>query len=374
MREWRPLNLAGKKEKWLVWVLAVWFLLLSIPSQQFLSIRSSEAASSPQSSTLIWTTEPLKQVFIRVQQKFIGVVPGNYTEPTQADLSTMRTVFSLIDNGISKNDTNSLLKASSVAGQINYQIMPVNDSTTGNRYYVLLEGPDVNRGWGTYFFVAKQDGEKHPRVIIEAPHPVTDFNSQNIAYEVFIGSYPRAYGFFVSGVERTFGLNGQTDMAHRTLSIFEAATEAFAKFGSVVIQIHSFDAVRHPGYPWVIVSTGDGGANGALESITSHLQSSGISVGIFDGFKYEVLAGTNNAQGRYLRAVGAGFVHVEISTTVVFNSTLITSLQSSMTQSLIDGFRFPAYPLDPRIPAIALSVVAIYSFASFRFSKPKLKQ
>jgi len=251
--------------------------------------------------------------------------------------------------------------------------MPVNDSTTGNRYYVLLEGPDVNRGWGTYFFVAKQDGEKHPRVVIEAPHPVTDFNSQNIAYEVFIGSYPRAFGYFVSGVERTFGLNGQTDMAHRTLSVFEAATEAFAKFGSVVIQIHSFDAVRHPGYPWVIVSTGDGGANGALESITSHLQSSGISVGIFDGFKYEVLAGTNNAQGRYLRAVGAGFVHVEISTTVVFNSTLITSLQSSMTQSLIDGFRFPAYPVDPRIPAIALSVVAIYSFASFRFSKPKLK-
>jgi len=85
------------------------------------------------------------------------------------------------------------------------------------------------------------------------------------------------------------------------------------------------------------------------------------------------LAGTNNAQGRYLRAVGAGFVHVEISTTVVFNSTLIASLQNSMTQSLIDGFRFPAYPFDSRIPAIALSVVAIYSFASFRFSKPKLK-
>jgi hypothetical protein len=320
---------------------------------------------------MIWVTEPLQQLFIHIQYKFIGVVPGNYTEPTGADYSTMRRIFSLIDSGISNNDPDSILSASSFASQIDYQLLSVNDSATGNKFYVLVESQNVNRGWGSYFFVAGQNRQSPPRVIIEAPHPVTDFNSQNIAYEIFVNSYPRVFGFFVSGVERTFGPHSQTDMAHRTLSIFETATEAFASLGSVVIQIHSFSVDRHPGYPLVVLSTGDGGVNGALQSVASNLRSSGISVGIFDGFKYERLGATDNAQGRYVRSIWAGFVHMEISSTVVYNSTLISGLQSSVGESVSDGFKFPAYQIDLRIPGITFSVITIFFFASFRFSKPR---
>ncbi len=284
----------------------------------------------------------------------------------------MRRVFSLINSGVLNNDPDSIINASSLAIQINYKLLPINDSATGKRFYVLVETPNVNRGWGSYFFVVGQNQKSSPRVIFEAPHPVTDFNSQNIAYEIFVNSYPHVFGFFVSGVERTLGPKGQTDMAHRTLSIFETATEAFAGFGSVVVQIHSFDANLHPGYPLVVISSGDGGTNGALESIASNLRASGFSVGIFDGFSYETLGGTDNVQGRYLRATWGGFVHVEISSTVMYNLTLISGFQSSVVQSIVDGFRFPTYQIDLRIPAITLSIVGIFLVAGSRFSKFKL--
>jgi len=281
----------------------------------------------------------------------------------------MRRIFSLVDTAITKNDAESISSASSLAGQIDYQLLSVNDSSTGNKFYILVEGPNVNRGWGSYFFIAGQNRLSSPRVIVEAPHPVTDLNSQNIAYEIFVNSYPHVFGFFVSGVERTFGPKGQTDMAHRTLSVFETATEVFTGLGSVVIQIHSFSANLHPQYPLVVLSSGDGGTNGALESIASNLRESGISVGIFDGFKYEALSATTNVQGRYVRAAGGGFTHVEISSTVVYNTTLISNFQQSVVRSVIDGFKFPAYRIDLKIPAITFAVTIALFVARFRTTK-----
>jgi hypothetical protein len=349
---------------------ALLFLIL-LPVYGSQSGKVYSAAAQTSGSGMGWVTRPLEQLFIQVQYKFIGVVPGNYTEPTDTEYSMMRRIFSLIDGGVSGNSSDSIMAASSLASQIDYQLLSVRDSSTGNRFYVLLESQSVNRGWGTYFFAAGQGLLPSPRVIIEAPHPVTDFNSQNIAYEIFTGSYPHVFGYFLSGVERTFGPKGQTDMAHRSLSIFETATEAFARLGSIVIQIHSFDAGRHPGYPLVVLSSGDGGTNGALESIASNLHSSGISVGIFDGFRYEALSATGNIQGRHVRAIGGGFVHAEISSTVVFNSTLISTLQSSFSQSVTDGFKYPAYQIDLRIPAITFSVAIVLFLTRFRFSKSR---
>ncbi len=349
------------------------FLLIS-PIYNFRLLGNALATSGSPNSRIAWVTEPLQDVFIPIQYKFLGVVQGDYVEPTYADLSTMRRIFSLIDSGISNNATDSILAASSLASQIEYQLLPIGDSVTGHKFYVLAEDSNVNRGWGSYFFVAGQNPSSSPRVIVEAPHPVTDFNSQNIAYDMFVNSYPHVIAFFVSGVERTFGPNGQTDMAHRTLSIFEAANEAFAKFGSLVIQIHSFGAALHPGYPLVVLSSGDGGTNGALQSISSSLGSSGISVGIFDGFNYESLGGTDNAQGRYVRTVGGGFVHTEISSNVVYNSTLISGLQSSVIQSIDNGFRFPSYRIDAMIPAISLAVVAGLLFNRLRISESPRKK
>lgn len=319
-----------------------------------------------------WITEPLQQVFNQIQNRIIGLIPGNYTEPTSSDYSTMNRVFTLINSGIAQNNSGSILDASALASEENYQLIPLNDSVTGNKFFVLMENVNVNRGWGSYMFAA----EKSPsatRIILEAPHPVTDFNSQEIAFSIYAGTYPRVTALLVSGVERTFGLAGQTDMAHRSQSIFETAHESLTSFGSVVIQIHGFSAFAHPQEPLVVLSNGDGGLNGALQSIATNLSDASISVGIFDGFTHEKLGAQGNVQGRYARAFGAGFVHTEISSLVVFNATLITQFENSVGQSIISNFRFPAYQLDIKIPAIALGIMCLFFFASFRFSRTKVK-
>ena len=344
-------------------------LLLVIFSTISLPVHHSSVNTTQLPPTgITWVTEPLQQVYNLIQSRFIGLIPGNYTEPSSSDYSTMNTIFGLIDKGISQNDAGSILSASNAATQLKYQVIPVNDSATGNKYYVLMENTTVNRGWGSYLFAA----EKSPsttQVIIEAPHPVTDFNSQQIAYTTFTSAYPHVTAILVSGVERTFGPNGQTDMAHRTQSIFETAHEAFTKFGSVVIQIHGFDAFLHPTEPMVVLSDGDGGINGAVQSIASNLEASNLSVGIFDGFTHEKLGAQKNVQGRYARAFGAGFVHSEISSIVVYNATLITKYENSLTQSISNNFGFPAYQIDIKIPIIALGVMSFFFVASYRFPK-----
>jgi len=346
-------------------------ILLVIVSAFSLPVHHSSVNTTQLPPTgITWITESLQQVYNLIQNRFIGLIPGNYTEPSSTDYSTMSTIFGLIDTGVSQSDAGSILAASSVATQLKYQLIPVNDSATGNKYYVLMENTTVNRGWGSYLFTAERSPST-TRVIIEAPHPVTDFNSQQIAYTIFTSAYPHVTALMVSGVERTFGPNGQTDMAHRTQSIFETAHEAFTKFGSVAIQIHGFDAPHHPTEPLVVLSDGDGGVNGALQGIASNLEAAKLSVGIFDGFTHEKLGAQRNVQGRYARTFGAGFVHSEISSIVVYNDTLITKYENSLTQSILNNFSFPAYQIDIKIPIISLGIMSFFFVAGYRFSKTK---
>jgi hypothetical protein len=161
-------------------------------------------------------------------------------------------------------------------------------------------------------------------------------------------------------------------MAHRTQSIFETAHEAFTKFGSVAIQIHGFDAAHHPTEPLVVLSDGDGGINGALQAIASNLEAANLSVGIFDGFTHEKLGAQKNIQGRYARAFGAGFVHSEISSIVVYNDTLLTQYENSLTKSILNNFGFPAYQIDIKIPIIALGIMSFFFLARYRLPKTNL--
>ena len=58
----------------------------------------------------------------------------------------MSKIFGLIGTGVSQSDAGPILSASNAAVQLNYRLIPVNDSGTGNKYYVLMEDPAVNRG------------------------------------------------------------------------------------------------------------------------------------------------------------------------------------------------------------------------------------
>src|SRR5229473_3001332 len=115
---------------------------------------------------ITWVTEPLQQVYNLIQSRFIGLIPGNYSDPSSSDYSTMSTIFGLIGTGVSQNDAGSIVSASNLATQLRYQLIPVNDSATGNKYYVLMEDTTVNRGWGSYLFAAERSPST-TQVIIE---------------------------------------------------------------------------------------------------------------------------------------------------------------------------------------------------------------
>src|SRR5713101_7387009 len=125
-------------------------ILLVIVSTFSLPVHHSSVNTSQLPPTgITWVTKPLQQVYYLIQNRFIGLIPGNYTEPSSSDYSTMSTIFGLIDTGVSQTDAGSILSASNVAKtQLDYQLIPVNDSATGNKYYVLMENTTVNRGWG----------------------------------------------------------------------------------------------------------------------------------------------------------------------------------------------------------------------------------
>src|SRR5437879_9979443 len=130
-------------------------ILLVLVSTFSLPVHHPSVSTSQLPPTgITWVTEPLQQVYNLIQNRFIGLIPGNYTEPSSSDYSMMSTIFGLIDTGVSQNDAGSILSASNVATQLVYQLIPVKDSATGNKYYVLMENTTVNRGWGSYIFDA----------------------------------------------------------------------------------------------------------------------------------------------------------------------------------------------------------------------------
>src|SRR6266852_9902170 len=144
-------------------------LLVIVSAFSLPANHSSVSTSQLPPTGITWVTEPMQQVYNVIQNRFIGLIPGNYTEPSSSDYSTMSTIFGLIDTGVSQNDAGSILSASNLATQLKYQLIPVNDSATGNKYYVLMENTTVNRGWGSYLLTAERSPSK-TRVVIEAPH------------------------------------------------------------------------------------------------------------------------------------------------------------------------------------------------------------
>src|SRR5947209_16939175 len=161
---------ARKRPRRIIPIIPVIILLAIISTLSSPVHHSPVNTPQPPPTGITWVTKPLQQVYNLIQSRFIGLIPGNYTEPSSSDYSTMSTIFGFIDTGVSQNDAGSILSASNLATPLQYQLIPVNDSATGNKYYVLMENTTVNRGWGSYLFAAERSLSTR-LVIMEAQHP-----------------------------------------------------------------------------------------------------------------------------------------------------------------------------------------------------------
>lgn len=174
---------------------------------------------------------------------------------------------------------------------------------------VLEEVPDDGRvpGHGLYAVRPGAGGG----VVVQVPHPVADLDSETLGTELF--QRAGADVLMVAGAHRRAG-DSAGDVAHEAGSAFAAVDRAVVGRGSTIVQVHGFAADGYPdSYGDVVLSSTDADPSQLVLDVAEALRAADVEVCVYDGDRCSRLAGTTNMQAAHARAVGADFLHVEIS-------------------------------------------------------------
>jgi len=195
-----------------------------------------------------------------------------------------------------------------IAGRGNFEVLDFRDGDAGPQYWALAEIPPLTRGWG-FYFVARS--ARRPSVVVEAPHPLADEESELSAARLVQRLRPRA--FCLAGAHRYADPARTSDVAHTTTTIFEAVHEALLPTTDLTLQVHGFADATHPGYPDLLLSNATAQPDGRGRAICEAVSGAGLVCTLFDGTAYTDLGATTNVQAAASqRALGANhFLHFE---------------------------------------------------------------
>lgn len=238
-----------------------------------------------------------------------------------------QAIFGDIVMEINKNQLESAVKA---AANYNYEIIKVFDQKdSGAASYVLREHLPITKGWGLYIFRAEPAND----IVIEAPHPLADINTENVALDLYRALNAKA--LLIAGAHRNTNKNGSSDSAHAAESIFQTVHLTLYKptgqpdNKTMFLQVHGFSAHEHPHYPRMVIGhnwANDPERNLILLKLADTLQKNKIKVGICDGKHYKDLCGTENIQSSVMD--GGIFIHLELNETLRRRDTaLVNSLK-----------------------------------------------
>jgi MYXO-CTERM domain-containing protein len=196
-----------------------------------------------------------------------------------------------------------------------FEVLDYTDGPGGPAYLAIAEVPGgptglLPRGWGFYFFAR---APKRPGLVIEAPHPVADRESEVDAASAVSALRPAA--FLLAGSHRYADPKPVSDMAHTSSSVFEPVHEVALEGGGVAMQIHGFSLAAHAGYPDLLLSSGDVTPTPDVVAICAEVNQGGPSCVPFDGSAFITLGGLQNVQGSHAATLfGPGhFMHFEIA-------------------------------------------------------------
>ena len=180
--------------------------------------------------------------------------------------------------------------------------------TAGRAVATVGEDPEGEvHGWGTY---AVRTGAGAPaRLVVEVPHPRADRRTEQLGEQLFAAL--GADALLVAGAHRTAG--DGADVAHEPASVFAAVDRALVGADTVVVQVHGFDDSRRESSADVVLSSTVSRPGSLVLDLAEALEDAGFRPCVYDGEDCDALAGTRNAQGAHARAVGASFVHLELS-------------------------------------------------------------
>ena len=230
-----------------------------------------------------------------------GEGSGGYVVPTLQEQEAFTAAARALLNGDVPRAEEAL------AAQPSFEVLLFTDGG-GAQYRAIVEKPPLTRGWGFFLFAVKP---ARPQLLVEAPHPLADRDSELVAATTVTRLSPAA--FLLAGAHRYADPAPRSDLAHPSSSVFEAIHEVVATASSVTLQIHGFSAAGHQGYPDLLLSTGSTDPGRDAPPLCEGLQAKGLNCVLFTGSAFNDLGATTNVQGGYSsRSFGKGhFLHFE---------------------------------------------------------------
>lgn len=196
--------------------------------------------------------------------------------------------------------------AATAASKIGITASNGTDSATGRPYAMLASETDTARSWGEVII----DKSRATRLVIEIPHPKDDLNTWILGLDL----YRKVPGsaLVVTGATRHAGAH--SDAAHYADTMFQAYAGHLAKAAGKEVQIHGYANKSLPNVD-AIPSAGPTTAYAAHAAAASKLTSDSLDV--CRGWREYCgdLRGTTNVQGKYAKARGSRFLHIETSKT-----------------------------------------------------------
>ena len=249
----------------------------------------------------------------------------SFIVPTKTEQSTFSEIVSRIESG-------DLIYASDLAKRNNYDLvryLDLGDDQAAS--YLLREKVPISKGWGLYMIRA----DVVNNIIVEAPHPIADKNTDLIALNIYRALNARA--LLIAGAHRSTDPAGLADVTHAPESIFQSVHETVLKNPvsfpdiPVVLQIHGFAARKHPGYPNIVLGFGQKASQAEISlsrELVDVLTALGIDTGTCEGDSWQDLCGTKNVQGSNKN--NAIFIHIELDETVRSNERNLVSALSQV--------------------------------------------
>ncbi len=227
-----------------------------------------------------------------------------FVPPTNAEMKDFAALWRAMAQG-------SAAKHISLAKQHGFEVLAYTDRGDGNATSILLrEKKPVRRGWGLF---ARRTAPQNA-IIIEVPHPIFDTGTPAVGLDLFRAL--NAAALLVAGSHRHANADGSADAAHSPQTVFYAIhTAATTDLSAVVLQIHGFAAVHHPGYPQIVLGGNRSPASETLAAaLAESLQNAGLSVGVCGNGQWKKLCGTRNIEGESMP--NGTFIHIELDESV----------------------------------------------------------
>ncbi len=224
--------------------------------------------------------------------------------PTDGQLKAWRFIVESIFAG-RMGDAQQMIRQLSFP----YELSRFTERSDGHEYIVLEETVPLQAGWGFYVF---DPASKNP-LVLEAPHPVFDSNTEFQAIDAFVQTGASAY--LLAGAHRRANKQDTpcnqpksaessatypvSDVAHAVATPFHAVHEALVKVRPAMVAVQLHGMTDRQTCPSAFISNGSPSVTTNSRKLLGCLTKGGVEAEIYDGDATCPLTALSNVQGRF---------------------------------------------------------------------------